>query len=82
MPDLVPVTVLVVVGTTEARRISEGNGPTMKPVIAGFIVGIGLYGLAALDDTLGHYFSLLIIVSAIVVNGLPIFTKITGGKTK
>lgn len=83
MSDLtVPSVVLVTVGTTEAARIAKGNGPTMKPIIAGFILGICLYGIYAIDDYLGHTFAILIVVTAILANGMTVISGLEGKATK
>lgn len=76
MSDIVPVAVLVAVGSTEAVEIIHNGRPTMKPVIAGFILGVGLYALDGLDDYLGRMFGILIIVAALLRNGQTIFNKL------
>jgi len=75
---LVPATVLITVGSTEAAEIAVGKGPTMKPIIAGFLLGIGLYALYGLDDYLGHMFALLVITTAVLTNGLAISKGLSG----
>ncbi len=81
MSDIVPVTVLVLVGSTELKQILTKTGPTMTPVIAGFIVGVGLYAIDGVNSELAKVFSILIIIGALIANGEPIFSKL-GGKLK
>jgi hypothetical protein len=75
---LVPTTILVTVGLNELGLIVKGKNPTMRPVIAGFILGIGLFALQGLDDRLGTMFCILLIVVALLDNGQPIFNMIGG----
>jgi hypothetical protein len=53
----------------------------MKPLLGGFIVGIGLYALLGLDERLGRLFAVLVIVSVILEHG-PVLFPLIGGLTK
>lgn len=76
----VPAAVLVVVGFSEASLVLNGKPPTIKPVIGGFLLGIGLYAITALDDRLGSLFAGLVVLSALIAHGESVFTAVTGGK--
>lgn len=80
MSLLVPATVVVAVGSTEASRIIHRGVPSMKPVIGGFLLGLGLFALDAIDHRLASLFCVLVIVGSLLVNGLPIFTFLNTGK--
>ena len=69
------VTVGVVVGSAEAKRISSGQAPNFKPLIGGFMLGLFLLGLNEINTRIADLFAILIVVSAILVNGIPIFYK-------
>lgn len=75
---LVPVTVVVAVGLTEAGRVLNKKPPSMRPVIGGFLLGIGLYALSGLDESFGRMFCILIIIGALLQNGQAVFKKIGG----
>ena len=68
--SLVVSTVLVASGSAEAKRVLVSKQPpTMKPIIGGFILGLGLFGVAALDEHLGATFCALVIVASLLTNG-------------
>ena len=69
------VVAAVVVGTTEAKQIKSGHAPTFRPVLGGFMVGLFLIALGAANDHIANLFGVLIVVSAILLNGIPILTK-------
>lgn len=70
---IVPATVGIVVGITELDRIVvKKQGPTVKPLIAGFILGLGLYGISGLDAQLGQLFCILVILTALLENAKPL----------
>lgn len=69
------VVAAVVVGTTEAKQIKTGHAPAFKPVLGGFMLGLFLIALGAANDHIANLFGVLIVVSAILLNGIPILTK-------
>ena len=69
------VVAAVVVGTTEAKSIKSGHAPAFKPVLGGFMLGLFLIALSAANDHIANLFGVLIVVSAILLNGIPILTK-------
>lgn len=75
---LVPATVLIVVGVNELDRIHNKQGPTVKPVIAGFILGLGLYGIEALDPHLASLFAALLIIGTLLLKGSSVFNLAKG----
>lgn len=69
------VVAAVVVGTTEAKQIKSGHAPTFKPVLGGFMLGLFLIAISAANDHIANLFGILIVISAILLNGIPILTK-------
>lgn len=67
--SLAMTTVLIAVGSTEAALISKKKAPTMKPVIGGFILGVFLMALAAVNNDVTAKFCYLIILGSLLVNG-------------
>lgn len=72
----VPVAVVATVGFTEADRIISGKGPSMRPVIGGFILGIFLFAISSMDSTLGALFAGLVILNAVIEHGNVVFRKL------
>lgn len=79
-------TVAVVVGTTELRRVADQKWntdnpksvprellPVMTPVLGGFVLGIFLFAFGMVSEYLASLFCILIIVSALAVNGSAAF---------
>lgn len=73
-------TVLVVVGSTEAKSIKDGKGLTIKPVIGGFLLGIALISIDNASPQLGTKFNWLMIIGALLLNGAALFEAITPKK--
>lgn len=73
MNGLTIATVLVAVGTTETKTVIGGKGFQLRPVIGGFILGIFLFGLGSVNASLAKNFCILIIVTAILINGAQVF---------
>lgn len=65
----------VVVGSTEANRITHKQAPTIRPLLGGFMLGLFLIALGAANDHLANLFGILIVISAILVNGIPFVSK-------
>ena len=65
----------VVVGTTEAKAIKSGHAPAFRPVLGGFMLGLFLIAIASVNDHIANLFGILIVISAILANGIPILTK-------
>lgn len=71
-------TIGVIVASTESKHLIEKKSLTMKPLIAGFILGLFLFPLDSANPELSKKFQVLLIVSALLVNGadlLAIFNK-------
>ena len=66
-------TVLVAVGSTEAKRIARKQDLSMSPVMGGFILGIFLFAFGGLNEPVATKFCVLIIVSSLLVNGSSLF---------
>jgi len=75
---LVPATVLTVVGINELDRIHTKQAPVMKPVIAGFVLGLFLYGMQALDPHLASLFAGLLVVGTLLLKGQSVFALAKG----
>jgi hypothetical protein len=80
-------TVAVVVGTTELRRVADQKWntanpkavqrkllPVMSPVIGGFVLGVFLFALGMVNEYLANLFCILLIVSALLINGISVFS--------
>lgn len=73
-------TVGVVVASTESKNLIEKKSLTMRPVVAGFILGIFLFAIDSANTELSKKLQVLLIVGALLVNGsdlIQIFTKAT-----
>lgn len=79
---VVPTTILFTAGLAEADLILHKKPPVMKPIIGGFILGIGLYGLFELDTRLGSLFCVLLVVNAFLQHGVSVFEVINGKAVK
>ncbi len=69
------VTAAVVVASSEAKRIKNKQAPTIKPVLGGFMLGFFLLALGSANDHIANLFAILIVITAILTNGLPIISK-------
>ena len=65
----------VVVGSSEANKITNKQAPTFKPILGGFMLGIFLIALSGINDHIANLFGVLIVISSILLNGIPILTK-------
>ena len=65
-------TVTVVVASTEAALLLENKGLSMRPVVAGFVLGIGLFSIEAVNENVATKLGTLILITALLVNGLPL----------
>lgn len=77
---LVLLTVIVAVGSTEAKNLMTKQSLTMKPVVGGFLLGVFLFIFGMVNETLGTKFAQLTIVAALLVNGVPAFQALTPKK--
>ena len=78
---MVPLTVLVVVGSTEAKSLIQDKKFTGKPLVAGFGLGVFLYVIGLANSKLGELFCLFVIVTAILVNGNDLFKTLAPAQT-
>lgn len=76
----IPTVVLFTTGLTELDYALHKQAPTMKPVLGGFLVGIGLYALTELDQRLGSLFAILIVLTAFLTHGLSVFRAVNTSK--
>lgn len=80
MSALTPVTVAsLVVISTEGAQVIAGKGMSITPVIGGFVLGIMLIGLSGLNDRLGSYMAILVLILAALHNGPILLTAIPKG---
>ena len=75
--SLVLITCLTVVGTGEAKGVVTGKKPTMRPVLAGFLLGVFLFIFGLASDSFGAKICYLVIVFALIANGLPLVQALT-----
>jgi uncharacterized membrane protein YdcZ (DUF606 family) len=86
-------TVALAVGSTEAARLVHQKqnhdhpgwkqwkiSSPMHPVIAGFSLGLFLFAAGIANERLATLLCLLIVVSALLVNGIPLVTVLTPKK--
>ena len=76
------LTVLVVVGGTEAKAILNGKSLPLKPVVSGFLLGLFLFTFGLLNENLATKICYLIVAASLLVNGLPLLAAASGTKTK
>ena len=69
--------VSVVVASTEANTLLTHGTLTMRPVIAGFLLGIPLFLIDSANEKMGSKFIFLIIITALILNGGPLFKLLT-----
>jgi hypothetical protein len=62
-------TVGLVVATTESAAIIKRRSLSMRPVIAGFILGIFLFALQGLKPDIASKVMVLIVLSTLLING-------------
>lgn len=79
---IVIITALTVVGGTEAKRLSKGQPLTVSPVLAGFMVGLVLFVIGLLNESLATKFCVLVIVGSVLYNGTALVTTLTPKTTK
>lgn len=70
---LVFITSATAVAGAEAKNIVKGEPLEMKPVIGGFTLGVFLFAAGIVNEKIAAYLCYLIIVSSLVINGLPLF---------
>ena len=75
------LTVLIVVGGTEATAISKGKNLTLKPVVSGFLLGLFLFTFGLLSEPLATKVCYLIVAASLLVNGIPLIQAASGTKT-
>lgn len=66
-------TVVVVVGSTEAARLTTNKPLTVSPVVAGFALGLFLFTAGMVNENAASKLCILIILGALVKNGVPLF---------
>lgn len=85
MPDystLTMITVVVAVGSAEAKRISDKKTIAFSPVLGGFLLGIFLFAIGLVNESLATKVNYLIIVGALMLNGAPLFQLLTPSTNK
>lgn len=73
LTSLAMVTAVVTTGATEAALIKKGSGPTMRPVIGGFLLGLFLFAAGMINPRIATLFCYLIIIGALLINGASLF---------
>lgn len=74
------LTVLVVVGSTEATALIKGKPPTLKPVVSGFLLGLFLFTFGLLSEPLATKVCYLVVATSLLVNGIPLIQAVSGVK--
>lgn len=81
MTPLIMLTVLLATGSNEAKKLHDGKGLAISPVLGGFLLGAFLFVISDVNARLGRAFCILVIVSSLLINGTALFAAITP-KTK
>lgn len=79
--SLVVTTVAVMVGSTEAKSVVTQKKLTGKPVVAGFGLGVFLFIIGIARQDLGVKFCWFIMITAILINGGPLFSALSPSGT-
>jgi len=72
----IPAAVVTTVGFAEADQLFHKKGFTMKPIIGGFILGVFLFAIAEVDNSLGVLFAALVALNAVIQHGSTVFGRL------
>ena len=70
---LAVTTSVVAVASAQASKLADKKPLEMKPVIGGFILGLFLFAFGMVDEKLASKLCILVIVTAILMNGVKLF---------
>lgn len=70
-------TVGLVVATSESASLIRNHSLSMRVVIGGFILGLFLFPLDSASPELAKSVMILIVISALLVNGSELFIMLT-----
>jgi len=76
------LTVLLSVGSAEAKRLVTGKGFDLHPVLQGFIMGTFLYVFALVNTELAIKFCYLVMTIALITNGGAIVTTLNATSSR
>lgn len=71
--NLVMTTAAIAVGSAEIKSVMVDKKLAAKPVVAGFALGIFLFIIGMASPKIGSLFCYFIIITALLVNGEPLF---------
>lgn len=66
----------MIIALGEGAELVKSKSFTIKPLIAGFVVGALLMILAMIDSELGKLFAVLAVIAALLVNGPVVIAAI------
>lgn len=72
----IPISLVVLGGSTYAKQVSQGK-LTVRPLLGILFAGMFLYGIYSFDQGLANGFALLILTTALLVNGGALFSAIS-----
>lgn len=78
-----PLTTAIVVGTTLAAQVVRKTFTpqgAFRVILGGFVVGGALYAFTAVNTQFGAAMSALVLIGALLLNGAPTITALTGAK--
>jgi hypothetical protein len=78
--SLVILAVALTVGGTEINRLTNQKPVSLSPVLGGFLLGLMLFILGLVNETLATRFVYLVIVAGLLINGTATFKAITPKK--
>ena len=80
--SLVVTACAVMVGSAEVKSVVSDKKLTAKPVLGGFGLGVFLFIIGIARQDLGVKFCWFIIVTALLINGGPLFAALSPTGTK
>ena len=87
-PDVITTSLLITAGSTVvAKAVSNKTGERalnqlVRPFAGIFVIGLALYGFNEVSPELANSFAILVMVSALLLNGDKIATAVHGATGK
>lgn len=78
MADPNGVIMTSIVLTVGSTLVAEQQTSTLsfKPIVGGWLFGMFLFGVASFDPDLAKMFAILVMVTALIINGTHLFTTV------
>lgn len=75
-PNSVIMTSVVVATGVTLIADQQQSKLTMRPIIGGWILGLILFLIATFDEDIAKMFAVLVLVTAVLMNGTKVFTAV------